>query len=156
SEAAHVGKVAALLAGSSLLLGIRVGAEGASAPTNTSQTLAICVEHLGASDKPVFPLVIAAARPSPESLRTLLKTDMDPDFVRVVIVRESEARHLVKTLCGVLERGELAASNRVGAVLQVTLVQSSSSLRATQTFHLEGASVILTELEHFQPSDAGA
>ena len=125
---------------------------------------ALAIEHLGPSDKPVLPVVIASAKPSRAALLTLLSRRSDPAFVELILLPEAEVGRLADEVRLCLDRFGSAVSNPAPAVVRVTVVSgagqdaraSGGAEKVSRALNRGEADDIFRALEQFQPADTTA
>ena len=125
---------------------------------------AVAIEHLGPSDKPVLPVVIAAGKPSRAALLNLLSSRSNPAFVELILLPEAEVGRLADEVRLSLARFGSAVSNTALAVVRVTIVPgagqdaraSGGAEKVSRALNRGEADDILRALEQFQPADTAA
>jgi hypothetical protein len=103
-------------------------------------TKAVYIEHLGDQDKPFYPIVIAAARPSPEELHCASTDKLSP---RVYLVKAQELAETIKILKA------HASTDRSGNPVQQGLrciIVSKKGTLATEIFDLVPSREVISEL----------
>ena len=132
----------------------------------SATTTIICIEHLGASDKPVFPLVISAHKPTAAELKLFITRGDDPDFVKLIQLPRADLDRLVKELREWIKPPASRKTDSVDAVMRATigLIEPATSgqtapverEKIVRALNREDASGFLRKLDGFQPHDATA
>ena len=82
----------------------------------------MAAEYLGPPDKPVQPVVITSGKPSRTTLRTLLSSRSDPEFVELILLPEAEVRRLADEVRLSVDRfGSVVSNTALAPISQFQL-----------------------------------
>jgi hypothetical protein len=158
-----------MIAGFGLVLASSSGLPAASTVGNLTrapeiQSSVICLEHLGESDKPILPLVIASAKLSRDDLKGLLGTPANPDHVKQFLFPEAEVRALGGQIARQLKQAPSTPATSGVVLVTVAGIPLGRQAAGEETEHekinrslsAEDARRTLELLYRFQPADPAA